>query len=453
MPITRDSPFITPPRISRGQFQAVLAEAGSPWAARGGAIFDLIADAGQDPGVWLAICALEHAYGTNRDSVLWRNDTRSWTNARTVRDPGISGWEIITDSQRGSHYVRYADVLDSVRDGLYRITDPGYRYVREGRRTIAEVFAIWTEGDSDGYARGVVRLMNEWIDADPDPSPTATQGVPGQRGEGLFDLGGLTDLVDARHLLVARERDDGVRAGPFERRTLGEKRGLVVHYSGPPVGDRANTLAVLQAEARYHVGKNWAAAGDAPLYGDGLMYHVAVGDDGTAWLCRDPEAVLWHCGAWPQNALALAVHVPVGGEQRATPAQLATLLRIADEWRSATGTPLSEVWGHQELSPTACPGTLMADFIHPYREGRLKPVADGQFFAETGHFVGGGFWRYWRERGGLPIFGYPLTEELRENDRTVQYFERAVFEYHPANPEPYTVLLRRLGAEALERRG
>jgi hypothetical protein len=34
----------------------------------------------------------------------------------------------------------------------------------------------------------------------------------------------------------------------------------------------------------------------------------------------------------------------------------------------------------------------------------------------------------------------------------VQYFERAVFEYHPENDEPYRVLLRRLGAEALARK-
>jgi hypothetical protein len=34
-----------------------------------------------------------------------------------------------------------------------------------------------------------------------------------------------------------------------------------------------------------------------------------------------------------------------------------------------------------------------------------------------------------------------------------QYFERAVFEWHPDNPEPWKLLLRRLGAEALAERG
>jgi len=50
------------------------------------------------------------------------------------------------------------------------------------------------------------------------------------------------------------------------------------------------------------------------------------------------------------------------------------------------------------------------------------------------------------------VFGYPLTEELQENGRTVQYFERVVFEFHDENQEPYRVLLRRLGADALARK-
>ena len=73
----------------------------------------------------------------------------------------------------------------------------------------------------------------------------------------------------------------------------------------------------------------------------------------------------------------------------------------------------------------------------------------GQWFSETGCHVGVAFWIYWRELGGLPIFGYPLTNERTEGGMAVQYFERAVFEWHPHNPEPYKVLLRRLGAEAL----
>ncbi len=432
MHITERDSFVATPRMTRDRFVGVLAEAGSPWAGQAGEIHDLIVGAGHDPAIWLAICAREHSYGTNRDSVLWRNDTRSWTNARSVRDPSIGGWEVVHDSIRKSDYVRYANIFDSVRDGMYRVTDPGYRYVKEGRTTIGQVLTIWTESDSAAYTAAVVALMNSWRDAT----------TPGGVVEGL----GLTDV---RHLLARRSPADGVPAGPYARRPLAEKRGVVVHYSGPEVRDRANTLAVLQAEARYHVDKDWAKPERPACYGDGLMYHVAIGDDGARYLCRDLEDVLWHCGVTAQNETALAVHVPIGDKQRATPAQLESLRGLIDTWRALTGTPVEEVWGHQELSSTDCPGTLMADFVVPYRRGRLAPVETQQWFPETGHSVGGAFWQFWQSRGGLPIFGYPLTDELSEGGQTIQYFERAIFEWHPESDDLWKVQLRRLGAKAL----
>ncbi|HEX5505772.1 MAG TPA: hypothetical protein VFW96_24355 [Thermomicrobiales bacterium] len=76
------------------------------------------------------------------------------------------------------------------------------------------------------------------------------------------------------------------------------------------------------------------------------------------------------------------------------------------------------------------------------------------YFAATGHNLGGGFLAYWRANGGLAQFGYPLTEEFTqylEDGRpyTVQYFERARFEYHPENQPPYDVLLGQFGRRIL----
>jgi hypothetical protein len=78
------------------------------------------------------------------------------------------------------------------------------------------------------------------------------------------------------------------------------------------------------------------------------------------------------------------------------------------------------------------------------------------YFTETGHFLSWGFKGYWERHGGLPVFGYPLTEEyLEQNGDTgqfyvTQYFERQRFEWHPENTDtPYEVLLGRLGAELL----
>ena len=69
------------------------------------------------------------------------------------------------------------------------------------------------------------------------------------------------------------------------------------------------------------------------------------------------------------------------------------------------------------------------------------------YFPQTGHVLANGFLQYWRENGGLMMFGYPLTEEMSRDGLTVQYFERAVFEYHPKAPDGWKVQLRRLGAD------
>jgi hypothetical protein len=51
--------------------------------------------------------------------------------------------------------------------------------------------------------------------------------------------------------------------------------------------------------------------------------------------------------------------------------------------------------------------------IHPADPATTaKPGA--RFFTETGHNVDGGFLAYWLANGGLPQFGYPLTEVIDE---------------------------------------
>jgi hypothetical protein len=78
-----------------------------------------------------------------------------------------------------------------------------------------------------------------------------------------------------------------------------------------------------------------------------------------------------------------------------------------------------------------------------------------RYFPETGHTLSGVFKRYWESRGGLPVFGYPWTEEFSEESPsepgksfTVQYFERNRYEYHPEYAgTQYEVLLGLLGRQ------
>jgi dipeptidyl aminopeptidase/acylaminoacyl peptidase len=97
--------------------------------------------------------------------------------------------------------------------------------------------------------------------------------------------------------------------------------------------------------------------------------------------------------------------------------------------------------------------------------GRLLHPADppveaqpgARYFAETGHNLDGRFRAYWEANGGLAQFGFPLTEIITETledgqQYEVQYFERARFEHHPANPELYQVLLGQFGRRILAER-
>jgi plastocyanin len=92
-----------------------------------------------------------------------------------------------------------------------------------------------------------------------------------------------------------------------------------------------------------------------------------------------------------------------------------------------------------------------ANFVEPIRA--FTDLPDHRFFAVTGHSLNFGFKSYWEQNGGLARFGYPISEEFLERGadgavRTVQYFERARFEYHyDIGTAPYAVQLGMLGRE------
>lgn len=95
------------------------------------------------------------------------------------------------------------------------------------------------------------------------------------------------------------------------------------------------------------------------------------------------------------------------------------------------------------------------------RAGAFAPAAaiggKSWYFRETSHNLSNGFLNFWLRYGGLPVFGFPLSEELQEKSptdgvvRVVQYFERARFEYHPDAPAGYQVQLGLLGRQRLDR--
>jgi hypothetical protein len=104
-------------------------------------------------------------------------------------------------------------------------------------------------------------------------------------------------------------------------------------------------------------------------------------------------------------------------------------------------------------APAPDPATAFAPAADPARSG----VA---YFGPVQHTLRGVFLAYWQQHGGLPVFGYPLSEEFVEISETdgkpyrVQYFERNRFEYHPEYAgTPSEVLLGLLGVDITRHRG
>ena len=83
-----------------------------------------------------------------------------------------------------------------------------------------------------------------------------------------------------------------------------------------------------------------------------------------------------------------------------------------------------------------------------FETAAAQPASAGvTYFAQTQHTLGGAFASYWNSRGGIAIFGYPISQEIQENGMTVQYFERARFELGSHG----RVQLGQLGVELLNK--
>lgn len=62
-----------------------------------------------------------------------------------------------------------------------------------------------------------------------------------------------------------------------------------------------------------------------------------------------------------------------------------------------------------------------------------------EYFAETKQTVRGEFLQFFRDRGGVELFGPPVSPELVEDGVRVQYFRNVRLEWHPDSPQPYRV--------------
>ncbi|MCZ7598351.1 MAG: N-acetylmuramoyl-L-alanine amidase [Gammaproteobacteria bacterium] len=327
-----------------------------------------------------------------------------------------------------AHLMTYA-----TGDGDWAASDPRYDAVKaKGWLGVAKT---WGDLDGkwawpgDGYGRGVAELANQLIDY--------ANNEPWKRP--LLPPGNWKAPEIIQRLLPRN-------ASNTPQKTMNWQY-VTVHNTGNP---SAGADALMHAQYLLNLA---AARADEPSWQytvDDTRITQSLADDQAGYHASD--------GSGPGNMESLGVELVEVGNQELVLWNAGWL--IAKKLREK-GYGIERVRQHHDWARDGkdCPRLLRANngagwarlleivtyFLLPQPHALL-------FFPETGKTLGGGFRWYWENRGGLEIFGYPISDEMSEDGRTVQYFERAVFEYHPEQEPRWTVMLRRIGVESYARR-
>ncbi|MGH3085974.1 MAG: peptidoglycan recognition protein family protein [Rubrobacteraceae bacterium] len=144
--------------------------------------------------------------------------------------------------------------------------------------------------------------------------------------------------------------------------------GNVTHYNGPEVGAQAHADIIAWIKFITELHKETGRFSPGWRF-NGIAYHEFIWRD-VVYLLRNPDAVLPHCGNTTWNFGSIASHVPIGGSQRADATTLRTHTARALDHLAAMGLPRTALKGHLEVGASACPGTLMEDFVKPFRAGK-----------------------------------------------------------------------------------
>lgn len=192
--------------------------------------------------------------------------------------------------------------------------------------------------------------------------------------------------------------------------------------------------------------------------------NVQAGEEGGEAGAPETEGlqVLSYRPALGRRILAGSTDVPVSIDIQSSEAPSNVKLMVDGQELPTEISPVEGAEGRYRVSgtlATALEGTHRVkaqvqgedgNVISEWTFSSLTPNDDLAYFEATGHFVGQPFLDYWQQNGGLAIFGYPISERLRETDEatgetyTAIYFERARFELHPDLGNQ--VVLGRLGA-------
>lgn len=128
------------------------------------------------------------------------------------------------------------------------------------------------------------------------------------------------------------------------------------------------------------------------------------------------------------------------------------LVRLLENDKHDNYDPSGRVWVHKLAYHVYQELALNVKITDPVGEADAR-AAKLFYFKQTQQTIAPEFTEYWIEKGGLEQFGYPISRPTEINGVLSQFFQRAVFEYHPElKGTGSEVLLRLIGRELVKGR-
>jgi hypothetical protein len=128
------------------------------------------------------------------------------------------------------------------------------------------------------------------------------------------------------------------------------------------------------------------------------------------------------------------------------------LVRLLENDKHDNYDPSGRVWVHKLAYHVYQELALNVKITDPVSEADAR-AAKLYYFSQTQQTIAPEFAEYWIEKGGLEQFGYPISRPTEINGVLSQFFQRAVFEYHPElKGTGSEVLLRLIGLELVKGR-
>lgn len=265
------------------------------------------------------------------DIALWLTEVNLGEDGLSEVDRGRRIWDLVRGAPIAAAFVYHLDESD----GPARPEQGPDRY-RLSRDTLA-----------------ALSLRDEAPRPAAPPTTAPSPSTPRLRDLGVRDLRPRLPEIKTRR--------------PKPRQ--GRPTSVTLHYNGPAVSGFGNPEAELRHVIQVDVPNH-----QSRLAADSLQYHVVVTSDGAIYQTRDLSLPAAHCGEAHGNQYSLAVHLPLGGTQDATPAQWTATCRLFEalitEYEMPNGR--QAVRGHDEWKATLCPGPNLKRRLLAWRAGTIS---------------------------------------------------------------------------------